>query len=403
MLCIKNVLEINEKRKSRPVMISFAKSLSPTFEIPFPSVTICPETKTAKNRIDLFKAFSNDSKSLTGDEVIKLKALYQICDFGEHLKLGQILNQTGAENNVVSTLEKLASPMADMFARCRYSSQKFSDCKNHFFKVITDEGVCYTFNMLDQKDLFNKDTVDASLRFPENGEKSKWFLEKEYESSKLKVYPQRVIGSGVQAGLTVELKMKLSDLNPGCKRGLQGFRLSLHSPVELPQMSKQFYSIPFQKQTTISVMPHMLYSSKDVKGYDPISRQCFFNEEKNLKFFKTYTKSSCELECQAEHTLSLCGCVKFSMPHDNNSVICDHTKLDCIYEAEMNYTTRELERKLLDKQLRRDLKHGIISKNDERFRQLKSMESCNCLPSCTHLRYDAEISQTDFSIDDEQE
>lgn len=402
VLCVKNVLEINEKRQTRPVMISFAKSLSPTFEIPFPAVTICPETKSRRDELDLSKALKSNA-SLTENDLTKLKALYQVCDFRDYANLSQILNQTHVESNVASTLEELANPMTDMFARCRYSSQKYSDCKKHFFKVITDEGVCYTFNLLDHSDMFNENIVDMAFRLPQNGKKSDWFLEKEYESMKLKVYPHRVIGSGLQAGLSVELTMNAADLNPGCKRGLQGFRLSLHSAVELPQMSKQFYSIPFQKQTTISVKPHMIYSSKDVKGYDPVSRQCFFNQEKNLKFFKTYTKSSCEMECQAEHTLSSCGCVKFSMPRDNQTTICDLSKLDCIYEAEKNFTTRELERKLLEKQLRRDLKHGKISKTDERFKQLKKMESCNCLPSCTHLRYDAEISQTDFSVDDDQE
>ena len=393
-------MHIYEKRQTRPVMISFAKSLSPTFEIPFPAVTICPEAKAAINKLNFSRAFESVLENFTEDEM-KLKALVQVCDFSDHTNLSEIFS-LAESNDIVSTLEAVANPMDEMFESCRYGSRKLSDCKQHFFKVISDEGICYTFNMLDETEMFRKGILDENLRFPKNGKKSDWFLEKEYESMKLKVYPHRVIGSGVQAGLSVELKMKKSNLNPGCKRGVQGFRLSLHSPVEVPQVSKQFYSVPLQKQTTIAVKPRMIYSSKDVKGYDPASRQCFFNNEKSLKFFKTYTKSSCELECLTEHTLSSCGCVQFAMPRENSTAVCDQSKLECVYEAERNFTTRELERKLLEKQIKRDLKHGNISKNDEKFKKLKSMELCDCLPACTSLQYDAEISQSDFFVDEEE-
>jgi len=398
--CVKNVMQIYEKRQTRPVMISFAKSLSPTFEIPFPAVTICPETKAMVEKFNFTDVLNPNSENSPEDEE-NLKALFQVCDFGDHSNLSKFFSLADSRD-IVTNLEDISIPMDEIFESCRYGSRKTFDCKNEFHKVINDEGLCYTFNMLDESEMYRKGMLDKKLRYPKNGMNSDWFLEKEYESINLKVYPHRVIGSGVPAGLSVELKMRKSSLNPGCKRGIQGFRLALHSPVEVSQVSKEFYSVPLQKETTIAVKPNMIYSSKDVKGYDPVARQCFFNKEKKLKFFKTYTKSSCELECLTAFTFSLCGCVKFSMPRENSTTVCDHSKLECAYEAERNFTTRELERKLLEKQLKRDLKHGNISKNDDRFKKLKDMELCDCLPSCTSLRYEAEISQTDFFIDDEE-
>lgn len=397
--CVKNVMEIYEKRQTRPVMISFAKSLSPTFVIPFPAVTICPESKASTEDFNISKALRDNFQNLSTLDTRKLKALSQVCDFGDQTNSSRVMNE---DNDVIAMLEDMTNPMKDIFGRCRYGSRQFCDCNLHFHKVITDEGVCHTFNMLDQDELYT-DLMDAALRYPVINETSDWFLDKEYDSVKVKVYPRRVIGSGSHSGLTAELRMKKTNLNPGCKRGLQGFRLSLHTPVEIPQMSKQFYSIPFQKQTTFSIRPNMIYSSKDVEDYDPVSRQCFFNYEKKLKFFKTYSKSSCELECLAEQVLSSCGCVKFAMPHHNSTEICDNSKLECVHQAEMNHTTRDLERKLLGKQLKRELKRGNIKKDDERFKKLEEMTVCNCLPSCTSLRYDVEISQTDFSVDDDEE
>lgn len=395
-------MEIYDKRVHKPVMISFAKGLSQTFEIPFPAVTICSENKATGNEIDLAMVLGDDRGNFTDEEILKLKALYQVCDFSDNDRLNLILNQSESRSDVLSTLDELTSPLVEMFDRCRYGSQKLSKCEKLFSKVITDEGICYTFNMLDASDLF-EEKMDSSLRYPVVGQKSQWFLDKDYESEKLKVYPRRVIGYGDKSGLAVELKIKKSELNPGCKRGIRGFRLSLHTPVERPQMSKQFFSIPFQQQTTLLVKPKMIYSSKDILDYSPKSRQCYFANEKKLEFFKVYSKSSCELECLTKQILTTCGCVKFFMPHNNETKVCDHSELECAEEAELNFVNRDLERKLLDKQLKKDLKHGNIKKSDPGFKKLKKMESCQCLPCCTSLRYDAEISQTDFFIDNDDE
>lgn len=397
-------MEIYDKRINKPVMISFAKGLSQTFEIPFPAVTICSENKATQNEINLAMMLKDDRGNFTDDEIAKLKALYQVCDFSDHESLNAILNQSESNSEVIPTLDKLGNPMSEMFHRCRYGSQKLVKCEKLFSKLITDEGICHTFNMLDAKELF-EEKMDSSLQFPVVGLKSEWFLDKDYASEKLKVYPHRVIGHGVKSGLAVELKVKKSEMNPGCKRGIRGFRLALHTPVELPQMSKQFFSIPFQKQTALLVMPQSIYSSKDITDYSPKSRQCYFSREKDLEFFKVYSKASCDLECLTKHVLTTCGCVKFSMPHNNETQVCDHSQLSCAQEAELNFITRDLETKLLSKQLKKDLKHGKIKKDDPGFKKLKEMEdgSCECLPSCVSLRYEVEISQTDFLVDDDEE
>lgn len=396
-------MEIHRKRTIQPVMISLAKSLSQTFEIPFPAVTICPETKATRTRFDFSRLASVDMNNFTKDEMMSFEALYQVCDLSEY-KFPE--NLTGIDNrtfNLVSTLNNLASPIDEMFSRCSYGSQKLTDCRKLFHKFIIDEGVCYTFNFLDEKDLMINSTMDESMRHPKHGQSANWFMEKDYETLKLKAYPQRVAGSGLHSGLSLELKVKKSDLNPGCKRGIQGFRISLHTPVEIPRMSKQFVSIPLNKQTTIAVKPHSTYSSKDIKSYSPEARVCFFTGESKLKFFKIYSKSGCELECVANQVLSACGCVRFLMPRDNETKVCDRLQLECAHQAEKNFSVLQLEKKLLSKKLMKDLKYGKISRDDKQFKKLEKMHSCNCLPSCTSLRYDSEISQTDFVVDDHEE
>lgn len=54
-----------------PVIVSFAEKSTPIWEIPFPAVTICPETKTYANKLNFTDVFNkvrfNDSLDTIDD------------------------------------------------------------------------------------------------------------------------------------------------------------------------------------------------------------------------------------------------------------------------------------------------------------------------------------------------
>lgn len=68
-----------------------------------------------------------------------------------------------------------------------------------------------------------------------------------------------------------------------------------------------------------------------LRSFSPQLRNCYFEGEKVLKYFKTYTKAMCEYECNTNFTLSVCGCVQFSMPRGKNTRICRIDEMNCIY------------------------------------------------------------------------
>ena len=74
-----------------------------------------------------------------------------------------------------------------------------------------------------------------------------------------------------------------------------------------------------------------------------------------------------------------CGCVKFSMPRDKNTPICGGNKIDCFSKAE-------------DELLALDMSEGLVDSGENR----RGKTQCNCLPACTSIQYDAEMSQADF-------
>ena len=86
---------------------------------------------------------------------------------------------------------------------------------------------------------------------------------------------------------------------------VQGFKILLHTPGEIPRVSKQYFRVPLNQEVVVSVKPNMITTSEGLIGYAPNRRQCYFNDERQLKFFKVYTQSNCELECLANFTLGM--------------------------------------------------------------------------------------------------
>lgn len=138
-----------------------------------------------------------------------------------------------------------------------------------------------------------------------NTSSQSWSLEKGYTTNNATTYPRRVLGPGARAGLNIVLKLTEPDLDYLCRGPVQGFKILLHTPGEIPRVSKQYFRVPLRQEVVVSVKPNMITTSPGLAGYAPERRQCYFNDERNLKFFKIYTQSNCELECLANFTLSI--------------------------------------------------------------------------------------------------
>ncbi|XP_037034176.1 pickpocket protein 28-like [Bradysia coprophila] len=167
------------------------------------------------------------------------------------------------------------------------------------------------------------------------------------------------------------LSVAKENLDTSCINSMQGFKVLLHSPDEVPQMSKQYFYVPSSESVMVLIKPNMITTSDDLRDYEPHRKQCFFNSERQLKYFKVYNQRNCELECLTELTESECGCVKFSMPKKNDTKVCGIGKLKCYERAE---------KKLFER---------------VRSTGLSYMDECNCLPACTQITYDVEISQAE--------
>jgi acid-sensing ion channel, other len=204
-------------------------------------------------------------------------------------------------------------------------------------------------------------------------------LETGYHSNKSpKVYPRRAAGSGEIAGLQFDIHRQLTEFKDNDSFE-KGFKIVFHLPNEVPRLIKQFYRIPLEKKVTIIVDPSMIVT-ENLESYSIETRQCYFEKERKLKYFRSYTRSNCQIECSANYTRKKCNCIHHSMPRLDNETTCDNEQQSCYHEGKLDTLNHIMEKSL----------------NTSRNRYDRGKMACECLPACTSLEYNAVTSQDEI-------
>jgi acid-sensing ion channel, other len=85
-------------------------------------------------------------------------------------------------------------------------------------------------------------------------------------------------------------------------------QLEFRMPYETPMLSTSCYNVPLEGSVTFLVKPKMMVTEDKLRDYSVESRECYFSNERHLKYFEQYTQSNCEVECEANLTLQYCQC-----------------------------------------------------------------------------------------------
>lgn len=153
----------------------------------------------------------------------------------------------------------------------------------------------------------------------DNPNVSHWTLDDGYEPTpKENEYPHRSFSIHGRRSLILYLHTKKEDLYNN-SQDRNGFLISLTLPGETRQY--QFYEIEISKSIKILIKPKVIITSDRLRHYPPDIRRCFFNSERQLEFFKIYTQNNCEMECLANFTKQVCGCVLFYMPSKCEAIL----------------------------------------------------------------------------------
>ncbi|RZC41681.1 ASC domain containing protein [Asbolus verrucosus] len=376
--CITSIYAIYNKWERSPVIVNFANRGTPIYKIPFPAVTICPESKSDRSKFNFTEIMQKkeNNVALTSLEEANFEYMSLICNYDSHLDYTN--NKTFSEE-VYDVMDKVRGKF--YVQNCSFISINVS-CDDVFVPIFTDEGVCYTFNMLDRSQIFRKNVVHYKEYHHVResiAESDKWSLQNGYtEDAGLDAYPTRAYLSGANNGFSFNILTSKKDLDYACKNSLQGYRVLLHAPMTIPRPSQKYFRIPLDQNVVAGVQPVMISTSDTIKAYKPQRRKCYFSEERQLQYFKNYTASNCNLECLTNYTLNICGCVNFFMPRENGTEICGTGSISCMKEAEKMMQMIDLSLKI------------------ENMPFLDLELNCDCLPICSDLSYDVETSQTDW-------
>ncbi|XP_001849212.2 pickpocket protein 28 [Culex quinquefasciatus] len=363
-----NIKSLREWSAS-PVVISYDTELAPIWAVPFPAVTICPQTKTKVEYMNITELYLEmyNGLELSEQQHRMLRVLMHVCPY-----MVAWYEAHGALNEYcVPIMKAMALSLDDVFATCKWRNEELP-CESLFTQSLTDNGICYTFNAVDAYQLYRTYNLhydyDYSDAYNYSGD---WTLQDGYRFAEdLDSYPYRTCGTGTSSGLYVVLKTRKIDDQSLCNGPLSGFKVVLHSPDDVPLLNTYFYRLPLTSVLKLSVEPTLTFITDDLKKHPYTRRQCYFNGERFLRYFAIYTESNCIHECIANITMRDCGCAKFSMPRGPNVKVCDASSIDCYEESFFK----------------------IYNVTDTQ------QDACECLPACATLQYQVELSQMDFDF-----
>ncbi|KAJ3664701.1 hypothetical protein Zmor_000250 [Zophobas morio] len=362
--CVALIKSAWSKWDENPIFISFRQTPVNIWEIPFPAVTVCP-MYTMNRESNFTFAFR---PNLQGNTSWKMGNVSSFCDNRENY-FTEYEDANFADSPEWTQFLVQTSPGRDqIFSGCGWIDKE--DCEI-FSPLLTPWGICFSFNMLKNDDIFTTNAHRSYTYETQNNISTRnWNIETNYPKTDQAVYPWR--SSNVQDSLNFLLTNNLSQIECGAKHYYQIF---LHHPAELPESDLDSINVQHNHLHEIIIQPGVTFTSDNLKTYSPEKRKCFYASERKLYFYKIYTLNNCRMECLANYTLKLCGCVPHFLPHNKTTTLCAINKYDvgmCLITAKVNMGNLE----------------SAIWHN-------KSKASCNCLPSCNSITYNNRFKTLD--------
>lgn len=285
---------------------------------------------------------------------------------GEYIKFK---NYT-IDRNILPYLKQVAPSVFETDDRCELAAEQRFNCDQLFSEILTDAGLCYTFNQMSSKDVYKVQKLADDFPTVDNFQVSYWHLVdfSMNDSQELRniSYPYKMRNAGTGFEMWVKIPKMENDFL--CSDLLEGFKIQIHSANEVPRLKKFFYHIPFDHDVRIAARPEiMVTSSSLIDNYGPKQRKCIADNEHSLRFFKKYTQSNCHLDTLVYDTNRICGCVLFWMPRFNETKVCSvWAEFQCVERVENSIHNANLTGK--------------------------------CLPECNSITYEAEISISKIEV-----
>jgi len=131
----------------------------------------------------------------------------------------------------------------------------------------------------------------------------------------------------------------------------------------LPVFTSTATSLIYGASTDVLITAIITKADESLHALSPQERQCFFEGEIKLQYFKLYSKRACEAECLTKLAYDKCNCVPFNYPRNKSMNLCDAYMWNCALNLEL---------------------------------AIYDDGTCNCLPLCDSITYDLEVITNKF-------
>ncbi|KAH8238628.1 hypothetical protein KR032_011917 [Drosophila birchii] len=349
-----------DKWNTTPVIVGIDPELTSITNEPFPAVTIC----------NLNQALAAKVRKLANNSM-EFAMLQALCRRQVDFKM-----VTGNSTNWEEFILNISQPCKSMVISCHFGADDYN-CARLFHPIVTDEGLCCVFNMLQPKFMYRKSVPlsHRNMTLPVGFQSVNWHAELGYRrrgsqtDEDISLYPRRAQGTGESLGLSLTLDVQADAYYCSSSSSI-GFKVALHSPNESPNVRETGVLLAPGMETKLRIDPAKILTEKHLRWVDRKYRRCLFRNELKLRWFAHYTQRNCVAECLSSWMLRHCGCVTYYMPRLNwNDTTCPVGKRECV---------------------------ELI-----RFRTIDAMESCleHCLPSCFDLNFSGIAYSTKISHD----
>ncbi|XP_050328656.1 pickpocket protein 28-like [Bactrocera neohumeralis] len=332
------------------MLVSINPKYTKITDDPFPAVTICNLNQAYKAKV---QQFSIDSYEYTKTQML--------CKREVNLTVADAIKDW---SDLRDFIHEISQPCSKMLLKCKYAGVIFN-CTELFRPIITDNGLCCTFNMIDPKFMFrdfnSKAYIYLNYNYPEGYVPVDWSSEAGYPNDlPEKFIPMKSVGTGESVGLGLILDVESEEYYCSASDSI-GFKILLHNPLEVPNMHEIGLLLSAGLETKIRIQPEKVESEKYLRYINKNARKCLFENEKRLKMYIEYTQRNCGIECCVAEILEKCGCVPHYVPKfSGNETTCSMSAYKCAERT-------RIETMLIDN-MRRDC-------------------SDVCLPSCNDLSY----------------
>lgn len=350
--------------QSSPVIRTLSNNLTSVREIPFPAVTICYPYffKNYDYMEYLHKCMTYNSTAVNytdcsyngecdREEMETLSIASGLCAFqameGATNAPSKVYSRdinVSMDGKLFATRSQQVLPTCDFVIQQQINKEKdlITGCDTNGFQYFLAYGayaMCTTANGVRHEDIYKESTVPAIPILPSSNSlryvgKGLTLADMIYFNGGIDTTPAYFTDDDFFA-FYVSKRQNETDKNI-CNifKGDDFASVTLHNPAEIPLLQDLEHFVSSNNYHYLKVVPKLVTTKKDLIGYTPLQRGCYYSHERELMMFKFYSESNCDAECIVNCSIKVCNCVPLYLPRPNTLhrvcfSVCDYMGCNC--------------------------------------------------------------------------